>query len=151
MIPAMIPFQGEWEPFEEQIYDSFCSTLVENAPFFRGRRVVCRYEPAVKNKHDCFWHCISEGPVEADRTIDLARAQRISWIAWMIENADSSDDIVVIDQKRGRNDRVVILHKVEKYAVVLGIARNVCPLITTFCPRDRKFERLLEEYEDQKR
>jgi hypothetical protein len=150
MLPELMRMDGEWDSYEERIYDCFCSTLVDNAPYFRAKRVSCQYDPSSKGKHHCFWHCISEGDVEEDRTPDLRRCERVGWIAWMIENSDTCEEVCVIHQKRGRNDRVVILHKEERFAVVLNEGRRNCALVTAFCVAGRRFEKLIQEYEAQK-
>lgn len=149
-MPELMHMTGDWSSYEERIYGCFCATLVDDAPFFRGKRIVCQYDPATREKHHCFWHCISEGEIEADRTPDLRRCERIGWISWMIINSGACDEIIIIRQKRGRNDRVVLLHIMEKFAVVLNEGRNWCALVTAFCPHQRKVDKLLKEYAAQK-
>jgi hypothetical protein len=150
MLPALIPLQGEWEAYEERLYDCFCTTLVDNAPFFQGKRISCQFEPASKDKHFCFWHCISEGEIEEARNIDPRRCERIAWIAWMIENAGTDENVVFWRNKRGRNVRIVILHKVERFVTILNEARHTCALVTAYCPSERRMDKLLAEYETQK-
>ncbi len=129
-LPPLIPFFGDWDSYEEELYQNYLKTVVNAGLQFLGTRVTCPYRPATKGKHFSFWHIISEGEKEEDREPDLKRCARISWIGWMIKNADISDDLKWWENKRGKNTHVVIWHEQESFAVVLA-KRNGCYMLKT--------------------
>lgn len=85
---------AKWPNYVEDIYAAFCCTAVHVKLTFQGRPVICPFmQPGNKHpfqgKHFSFWHCMSEGPNEDNRTPDLQRSERIRWIGWVIQNADN--------------------------------------------------------------
>jgi len=146
VLPDLLAFDGDWDRYVERVYQRFVDTLVTVPVTFRGSRVSCRYSPASKGKHFAFWHLISEGADEEERIPDLRRCERVPWVAWSIQNADTHPDLVWWLGPRGRDNNVVILNQTERFAVILGERRAYYMLLTAYPVGTRRFERLLVEY-----
>ena len=73
------------------------------------------HEP-VKCSDQRFWHCISDGPDESDRHVDLCRAQRIRWLTWIISNANRHPET---DRTDDENADTITLCFRNEYTVVL--------------------------------
>ena len=106
-LPPLIPFGvglGEddaerWHDFVEGLYGLYKKTLVRAGLTFRGLPVRCRFMFETFGKHYAFWHMMQEGPIEDDRTIDPERCERLLWLGWTIENANSNACIRVFKHR----------------------------------------------------
>jgi hypothetical protein len=146
-LPPLISFEdfpgadsaAKWPLYVNQIYDVFCQEVAHAKLSFRGLPIKCRYEKPYEGKHASFWHLMSEGQVEEDRTPDLARCARIPWIAEVIRHADDLNFVRCLDQyretSRGRKKRVALWVYKQDYAIILEPRENCCFLITTYCVR----------------
>ena len=110
---------GKWEVYVEVVYNLFKRDFVDSQPQFDGKWVRCRKDPIYDGKFAGFWHCVSDGVVEDDRTPDMCRCERISWVRLIIENATARDDIDIWKNKRGSETNVLIWYD-EYFLVVLG-------------------------------
>ena len=131
-LPPLIPFGGEWQSYEDAIYTAYLETIVQNDLRFNNLPVRPRYTPETKGKHFGFWHMISEGDVEEDRTPDLARCERIRWAGWVIEHCFEHPEISWWVEKRGSNNEIVIWVEKEQYVVVLSERRDYWMLKTSY-------------------
>lgn len=138
----------KWKSYLDHIYGIFRREVAEARLEFQGLPIKCRYHEPYDGKHFSFWHLISEGRVEQDRTPDLDRCARISWVAWMIRNSNDSTQVrsweTERSTKRGRKTRVVLWLFQHDYAVILEKRADFFLLITTYCilPHQKKnFER----------
>lgn len=110
---------GKWADYVEIIYTLFKNDFIESEPQFDGKWVRCRKDPIYDGKFAGFWHCMSDGDVEDERTPDMRRCERISWIRPIIESTDSRDDIDIWKNQRGSNTNVLIWYD-EYLLIVLG-------------------------------
>lgn len=143
-------FDGNWQAYEDAVYQRFLGDLVTHRVLYRGIPVHVRYHPPTYGKGYGFWHCVQEGAIEAERTPDFARCARIGWIRAIIEHAGSSD----IDEwtnVRGR-EKCHLLWFREEYLVVLaerGPAENgrqYMLLKTAYCTeREHRRQKLRAE------
>ena len=131
-------YNGDWSQYIEAVYAIFRRDFIDSQPQLRGKRVGCRHHPIDDGKEFSFWHCVSEGNVEEDRTPDLRRCERIPWMRPIIEN--ETDGTVASWQINKRRDRRQYLWFNEEYLIVLGVRRNHYILITAF-PTDREHTR----------
>lgn len=134
--PALLPFQGDWAIYEENIYDAFLDSFVRASVQFRGVRVSTQFRPETRGKGYSFWHTISEAPDrnnrnEDDRIPDLRRCERILWIRWVIENA-GNDDFLWWENQRQGNTHVVIWARNHDFAVVLAKRSDYYVLKTAY-------------------
>ena len=129
-LPELFPFKGEWSSYEDDLYQIYLAEIVNAELRFKGLPIRCQYRPATKDKHFGFWHIISEGEKEDDRTPDLRRCERIRWIGYLITQAETNSEISWWENKRQGKTRVVIWHESENFAVVLE-ERNSYYLLKT--------------------
>lgn len=136
--PELLPIEGDWQSYEETIYEAFLESFVRPDVTFRGSNVTAPYRPESRGKHFSFWHVISEAPHpgnrnEDERIPDLRRCERIRWITWAIENADSGKEgISWWENQRGRDTNVVIWAEQWDFAVILGKRRDYYVLKTAY-------------------
>lgn len=151
--PNIKSFSGNWDEYEEELYDIFKDTVLNGGMIFSGSPVYSQRRPELKGKHHTFWHLVSTGAVEEERVPDMRRCERLGWIKWVVENSDSNPDITFWDSKRRRSNNVVIWYEKEQYAVVLA-RRNGYFLLKTaylvFPRRAREFRREIAEYNKNK-
>ncbi len=131
-LPELFPLSGEWTDYEEALYKIFQETLLGGTISFQGTRVGVRRLPEYKGKHFAFWHIISEGEKEEERTPDLRRCERLAWIKWIIENSDTCTDISWWENERWGQKHIVIWHEKENYAVVLARRNGYFMLKTAY-------------------
>ena len=137
-LPPLMPFAGDWDRYEEKLYRAYLETVVDADLKFQGLPVRSQFRPETKGKGFSFWHIISEGPSEEERTPDLKRCERIKWIGWMIEHATSHLDLSWWENRRGRNTHVVIWHEKESFAVVLAKRNRYYLLKTAYWVKSRR-------------
>ena len=119
-LPDLVFFESDWSSYEDCLYQIFLTDIVNAKLCFKGLPISCQYRPATKDKHFGFWHVISEGEVEDDRTPDLRRCERIRWIAYLITQVETNNDISWWENRRGTNKHVVIWHELENFVVILA-------------------------------
>ncbi|HVE44101.1 MAG TPA: oxidoreductase [Gammaproteobacteria bacterium] len=113
-------YGGDPLPYIEAIYQSYLNNVVNAELHYNKLPVKFQFRPLREGKGFAFWHTISEGEKEEDRTIDLRRCERIRWIAWVIKNASISAKITIWENKRGENEHTVLFFEAESYVVILA-------------------------------
>jgi hypothetical protein len=153
MPPELIPMEGEWPAYCEQIYDVFRRQVIEGDLRFDGLPVRPFRNPMTDGKWMGFWHAISEGRVEADRLPDMRRCERIAWISWAVSNASTDPELCWWPTARGTLENVVIWSEPHDYVVVLGKKRNWYAFITQYhvdrSNRRRDLARERDAYREQ--
>lgn len=129
-LPPLEIFSGDWQSYENELYEIFLDTVVRAGIAFQGLPVKSQFRPETQGKGFSFWHLISEGENEDERTPDFRRCERIRWISWLINNVDSVEEISWWENRRGSNTHVVLWVEVERFAIVLA-KRNGYYLIKT--------------------
>lgn len=137
-LPELLEFAGDWDAFVDAVYARFVEDLVSHQVRFNGQRVGVRRHPESRGKGYGFWHCVSEGGLEHERTPDLERCRRIGWIRAIIENA-SSPEVQHWTNRRGAETRHLLWFR-EEYLVVLA-EREGYYLLTTAYPTNREHTR----------
>lgn len=79
-------YNGEWNRYIDEVFAIFYKDFIESQPKFKDKWVRCRRD-LIDGKEAAFWHCISEGSDENNRTPDIRRCERIGWIRAIIENS----------------------------------------------------------------
>jgi len=87
-MPALLPplikladYGNDWETYLEVLYRAYLDEVVNAGIVFRGLPLRVQFRTMAHGKGFGFWHLISEGNVEEDRTPDLRRCERIRWVA----------------------------------------------------------------------
>lgn len=86
--PSLNDFGGDWPKYLAHCNGVFQRTLVYNPPRWPidAKPFQTQYRPSHDGKAATFWHLISEGDEEEDRTPDLARLERIAWPRQLINS-----------------------------------------------------------------
>lgn len=148
-LPALIllsEYGGNWELYLEAIYEVFKKDFIEFKPQVFKMRIGIKRHPIEKGKEAGFWHLISEGRVEGERTPDLRRCERIRWPRPMIEAVNSGRIKHWKNTSRG-DTRIVIALEDFSYIVVLSERKGYFLLWTAYCvERDHRRKKLEREY-----
>lgn len=148
-------YGGDWDRYLNAVYDCFRQAFKDRNRqlTFRGKPVRTNFHPAYENKDATFWHLIQEGKVEDERTPDLRRCERISWVRPIIENC-TDEAVKVWENVRPRprgNERRILLWLNEQFLVVLGDRDHYWTLVTAYTTeREHRIRKLREEYEGYK-
>ena len=81
---------GDWSQYVERLHRQFLADFVESKPDWHGKDVRLKRHPEYDGKSATFWHMISEGGVEADRTPDMRRCERIAWPRPIMDEFDDT-------------------------------------------------------------
>ncbi len=140
-------FQGDWAPYLEAIYQLYLNKIADSNFTYLGLPVKCQRRPMYENKGAGFWHAISEGTNEENRTVDLRRCERIPWIPWIIKHAKNGINSTVTwwQNQRFGNIHIVFLHEKESYVVVLAKRNGYYLLKTAYCANKRRLQELIRE------
>ena len=151
-LPEMVRlsnYDGDAEKYLDAVFAVFYRDFIMSQPKYEGKWVRCRRDPIVDGKEAGFWHCVSEGPDEATRTLAFERCERIAWIRYVIEHA--RDRKVDVWSRSKRRDRRCYLWCDESYLVVLGERKRHYQLITAFCTDREHTKRKLRRERDAAR
>lgn len=124
-------FSGDWESFFNHVYALFERDFVHDKPIYDGERLGLKRYPEHDGKSATFWHLISEGSIESERTPNIGRCERIEWPSSIINAVPNQHLKVWIEQRKGE-DRIHIWLESENYLVVLNKRTNYILLWTAF-------------------
>jgi len=148
-LPGLVLFadhDGDWDRYLTAIYAIFRRDFVENKPAFKGRRLGLKRHPIDEGKEATFWHMISEGAQETERTPDFRRCERISWPKPIIGNTDDQCVKYWVSVKKGE-DRIHIWLQDEDYVVVLADRKTyILPWTAFLVDRQHTREKLSKEH-----
>ncbi len=139
-------YGGDWSRYLEAIYRIFCEDFVETKPLFGGQPLALKRHPVVDGKEATFWHMISEGSIEAERTPDLRRCERIRWPRPIIEN-EQHPELKVWSEKHGGESRIHLWLEAEGYLVVLAQRKSyVLPWTAFFIKEQHKRDKYTKRW-----
>ena len=122
-LPALVEFDGNWNNFhayENRVYEAFLDDFVRRRPLmFYGVRVTLRRHPEYQCKSASFWHLVTEGKIEENRSPVVERCERIRWPRAILERASVEKDLPSWRSQRGREVRVLVALADFSYVVVL--------------------------------
>ena len=150
-LPALIclsDFGGDWNRYEEALYEVFCRDFLRARTTFGGMPVRLKRHPVMGGKEATFWHFTSEGQVEAQRLPDLRRCERIAWPKPVIERAGTDPAIKLWENERRGEKRACLWLEEEDYLVVLAIRESyVLPWTAYLVLEEHRKRKLRKEYE----
>lgn len=142
-------YNSDWERYIDAVYQCYIAEVVKGNLIFKGLPIRCQFRPVTKGKHFAFWHIISEGEEEEDRTPDFSRCERIKWISWVLKYAGTNDKISCWENKRGSNKNIVLWYEEGDFAVILSKRSGYLLLKTAYCVSPHRklvFRRERDEY-----
>lgn len=138
--------QGDWQVYLHQIYEYYLNDFIRNETTFNGQRVGTKRYPQSEGKDACFWHIISEGEEETDRTPDMRRCERIRWPKPVIQECFDRG-LKFWETRRGTDKRLLISLDDFSYLVVIAMRKDYLLLITAFpIEREHRRKKLEREY-----
>ena len=143
-------FQGDWENYFEAVYAYFKHDFVDSQPIFQGKQLRLKRHPVEQGKEATFWHLISEGKNEEERTPDLRRCERVRWPRTIIEKG-SEPVIKIWGNERKGEKRICLWLEEYEYLVVLAERTDYLLLWTAYLvtyPHQKR--KLQKEYESFK-
>lgn len=157
-IPSWLPdlilfenYKGNWNTYVSAIYEYFHRDFVESRPSFQKVPVFARYHPPYEEKGATFWHLVSEGNQESERTPDLRRCERIRWPRPMIENTNSMEVKIWETSRPWKNQkqrRINFALDNFSYIVVIAETRKGFDLVTAYhLEKMSRREKLRKEFE----
>lgn len=81
---------GDWKAYLERLHQQFLQDFVNSKPSWPNKPVRLKRHPEYEGKSATFWHMISEGSDEQNRTPDFRRCERIAWPRPMMDEFDQS-------------------------------------------------------------
>jgi hypothetical protein len=140
-------FGGDWAAYEAAIYELFCNDFLRQKLAFRGTRVGLKRHPLSLGKEATYWHFISEGDVEAERTPDMRRCERIRWPRATIENCDAQG-VKVWETTRNGQVRIMLWIEDADYVVVLSKREGyVLPWTAFYVEHPHRRKKLQRDFE----
>lgn len=121
---------GDWTRYLERLHQQFARDFIESLPSWPGKRVGLKRHPEYDGKSATFWHMISEGTNEVERTPDLRRCERIAWPRSIIDEFDevppsvATAKIVWWQEKRRSDTRYLLALDDFSYVVVVADRGN---------------------------
>lgn len=113
-------YGNNWEKYLNALYEIYISQIVNTGLSYNGLPIHYRFNPQTDGKGYGFWHLISEGEKEDDRTPDIRRCERILWVAWIIRESKTNQEILWYENKRGSEIHVVLWFRLHRFAIILA-------------------------------
>ena len=156
-LPDLLEF--DWNQYQESLDRAYAAfqrdfSNTSRLPEFRGKRMALKRHPELDGKSATFWHIVTEGNVEEDRTPSRERIERIMWPKALLEEASQAAGRVYVwsnERQRAthsKSTRWVIALADFSYVVVLD-ERDDYVLLWTAYPVDQQHQRnkLMREFE----
>ncbi len=140
-------YDGDWDKYFQTVYDFFEQDFVKSRPSFQGTKLQLKRYPVIQGKEATFWHVISEGKTEEDRTPDLRRCERIRWPRPLINNG-KEPPLKIWSNLRNGEKRICLWLEEAEYLVVLAKRSGYILLWTAYAtPQPHQKRKLQKEYE----
>jgi hypothetical protein len=149
VLPDLVLRTSDWKTYIAEIHQVYLETVSRADLRFNGLPVRDKYFPSDEGKAATFWHLITQGKVESERTPDERRCQRIRWVSWMIASANTNPQIEWWENTRKGNVHVVIWIRSENFAVILAKRTGYYLLKSAYWVQEHRavdFEKELREY-----
>lgn len=139
-LPGLITLEqvsGNLEAYIAYCYRVFEQEIRDAQLQFLGWNVGCRRMPQTNGKDYRFWHLVSNSSAskqEDDRIINTKRCERLRWIPYVLQCANSGQPDVLCWEKPMKHGEksINIWLKEHDYLVALGRRRDYFMLTTAF-------------------
>ena len=155
-IKTLNDYRGNFEYYNDYLYEIFKSDLYNNKLIYRGRPVSLKKYPENDGKEFSFLHLTSKDfqhtGNEDERLPDLRRCERLHWIKPGIETNHlekcKQDCFLTYIKPYKNKDRYHLLNYEDRYMIVLEDRKKYFLLITAYyIEYDNTLERKLKEYQ----
>lgn len=149
-LPALVLLDdhgGDWGHYLDAIYEVFLHGWINQPPAsFDGKRVSVKRHPEIQGRSATFWHLISEGSTESERTPDLRRCERIRWPRPITDAIDGGRLRCWKTTRKGEQRYVLALPDFS-YVVVIADRRSYVLPWTAYCvEQEHRRMKLAKEY-----
>ena len=145
-------FHGDLNAYKEALYRIFVRDFLSIELLYNGKKVDVIHEKLYENKERSFWHIISEGDVDVNRTPISWRAEALPWAKPLIE-----EDGCCIHYRcwikyhdRTKRNRHYIWCTAINYMVILEDRDTYYKLITAYPVLQYKIKKYTKEYNKYK-
>ncbi len=144
-------FKGDSSKYIEAVYSFFKEDFVIKRIFYTGLVVNYIKDPIYKGKEFTFWHMISEGEIEEERTPDIRRCERIKWPKSIIENSNDEQVKVWANERKNKKGkiqkRICFCYGKWEYLVVISKRSGYLLFTTAYPLSGNKKWKTQKEYE----
>lgn len=124
-------YDGNWDEYCDALYAIFHRDFVASKPQNTPKPFRLKRHPVYDGKEATFWHLISDGENEEDRTPNMRRCERIAWPRPIIE-AMGTNRIKFWLSKRKSSLRPTLAIEDFSYVVVLEEREDYLMLWTAY-------------------
>ena len=150
VIPDLIllnDYNGDFTKYFNAVYYIFEHDFIKSQPKYESLNVTAPKYPEVDNYNHTFYHITHEGEDEESREPDMRRMERIRFPKFYINNA-SHNEILIWENTRGKNTRVLLFNETESYVVILTKRNGYYLLCTAYLiEQEHSKKKMLKEYE----
>ena len=140
-------FGGDFSVYDKAVYEVFKRDFIISRPTFNGIKLRLKKHPYIDGKEYTYYHFTHSGNVESDRLPDFRRMERIPYPRPIIDNSEHKD-LRVWRNKRGSNDRILILNEIKQYIVILeDRGEYILPWTAYYIDYPNQLKRMIKEYE----
>ena len=140
-------FAGNFQDYFDAVYSVFKNDFIKSQPMYEGLKVSAQKHPEVDGIHRTFYHITHEGEDEQNREPDIRRMERIRYPKFVIEN-DTDDQILVWENTRGKDTRVLLFSDAKGYIVILTKRQGYYLFWTAYLvTQQHRKNKLIQEYE----
>lgn len=157
-LPDLMPlsdFKGNWNEYLDALHAVFEEDFVKSKPKWLNKRVGLKRHPEYDGKSATFWHMISEGSTEEDRTPDFRRCERIRWPRPMMEEHDelppdaSKARLIWWAEQRRNETRILLSFEDFSYVMIVSDrGEYVLPWTAYAVEREHQQQKLKRRYEE---
>lgn len=154
-MPSKLPpslFNGNMNSYKEALYNIFKRDFIDNEVFFRGKRVDIIHEKLFENKERSFWHIISEGEEDFNRTPISWRSEVLPWVKPLIIEDGNCEEYKVWKKycDRTKKYRYYIWCTALNFLVILEDRNTHFKLISAYPVHEYKIKYYNKEYSKYK-
>lgn len=141
-------YENDWNIYIDAVYSVFKNDFILHTTYYDAMEIKLRIDPIERDKVATFWHLVSSGEIEEQRTIEIERCERIKWPKVFIENHYDDSFLVWENERRGKTN-LCIYNPVNRYITVLGERSSYYILLTGYYVKENhRHKKLIKEYEE---
>lgn len=127
-------FRGDATLYKEVLYSVFQKDFLSGNLQFKGKNVDIIHEKFFEGKERSFWHIISEGDEDINRSLNIERCASLPWARPLIEDDNSCERYRtwVKFHDKSKKDRYYIWCTEVNYMVILEDRNTHYKLITAY-------------------
>lgn len=154
-MPSKIPsslFNGNMNLYKEALYKIFKRDFIDNEILFKGKKVDIIHEKLFEDKERSFWHIISEGDEDINRTPISWRAEALPLAKPLIVEDGTCEEYKIWKKyhDKSKKDRYYIWCTAISFLVILEDRDTHYKLISAYPVLEYKIKYYTKEYNKYK-